>query len=406
MSWLTLTVTGFVVLVGMVLIAYALVRRSIVIVSTVHCGIVSRFKKRTGRVLDEGLRFVWPFVDSVDLFKLEVVTSDVAESFFSSDQLEVIIKGKVQWRPDKRLVSSKFVEMSEDTITKGLIGAIKAELGIIAGQKEAEAFIGSREAVGLLINCVLRMEEPFHIIHAALPSTRLDFYVQNGNNVRDHLRDEHKLVNNRSDIEAGYGIDILKFELEDVDFSPATKKVMESKKQVVEKLKANQLALDKKMQMIEDFKAKGLDPQAAVNAAELALEESRTTRQIFSVEGLDKLKGLLSLTQVAPAPTPAPQPIVVMSPPAPAVVTPPLAPKKRAPRRTSRPKKAKRQACPPKRRKRRKAVARKPKTKQSRVSKRCNGHCSACGRRVRHRGGPASSPACRRGRAGEHRRTK
>ena len=397
MSWLTLTVTGFVVLVGMVLIAYALVRRSIVIVSTVHCGIVSRFKKRTGRVLDEGLRFVWPFVDSVDLFKLEVVTSDVAESFFSSDQLEVIIKGKVQWRPDKRLVSSKFVEMSEDTITKGLIGAIKAELGIIAGQKEAEAFIGSREAVGLLINCVLRMEEPFHIIHAALPSTRLDFYVQNGNNVRDHLRDEHKLVNNRSDIEAGYGIDILKFELEDVDFSPATKKVMESKKQVVEKLKANQLALDKKMQMIEDFKAKGLDPQAAVNAAELALEESRTTRQIFSVEGLDKLKGLLNLTQAPPAlptgrqaPAPVPQPVVVVSPPA---------PKKRAPRRTSRPKKAKRQACPPKRRKRRKAVARKPKTKQSRVSKRCNGHCSACGRRVRHRGGPASS-------AGEHRRTK
>src|SRR3989344_4542240 len=374
MSWLTLTVTGFVVLVGMVLIAYALVRRSVVIIPTVHCGIVSRFKKRTGRVLGEGLRFVWPFVDSVDLFKLEVVTSDVAESFFSSDQLEVIIKGKVQWRPDKRLVSSKFVEMSEDTITKGLIGAIKAELGIIAGQKEAEAFIGSREAVGLLINCVLRMEEPFHIIHAALPSTRLDFYVQNGNNVRDHLRDEHKLVNNRSDIEAGYGIDILKFELEDVDFSPATKKVM------------------------------GLDPQAAVNAAELALEESRTTRQIFSVEGLDKLKGLLNLTQAPPAlptgrqaPAPVPQPVVVVSPPA---------PKKRAPRRTSRPKKAKRQACPPKRRKRRKAVARKPKTKQSRVSKRCNGHCSACGRRVRHRGGPDSSPACRRGRAGEHRRTK
>ena len=137
-------------LVGLLVMAAVLTLRGLVIVPTVHYGLVTRFKKRTGQILKEGLHIVIPFIDSVELFKYEMVTSQINESFFSKDNLKVVVQGSVQWCPDQKLLDSKFIEMSEETIQKGLIDAIKSELGIIAGTKKGEAFISSREAISHL----------------------------------------------------------------------------------------------------------------------------------------------------------------------------------------------------------------------------------------------------------------
>lgn len=271
---------------GAVLIAVAVLCRAAVIVPTVHYGVVLRFKKRTGRVLDEGLHFVLPFIDSVELFAYEVVTASIEESFFSKDNLQVIIKGAVQWRPDQKLYDV-FIERSESTISEGLTAAIKSELGIIAGTKPAAAFIKSREAISDLINCILRMNEPFHVIHQLPPPKRLKFYEENGINIRAHLREEHRLTDDRSQVEAAYGIDVMEFALADVDFTPETKKQLELKKQTEAKLKADELESKTKEKLIVKYKALGLDPQAANNAAEVTMDQAK--RSIISVEGLDKL---------------------------------------------------------------------------------------------------------------------
>lgn len=275
---------------GSVIVLAVLLLRGAIVIPTVNYGVVLRFKKRTGRVLDEGLNFILPFVDSAELFKYEIVTTPIEESFFSRDNLQIIIKGSVQWSPDKKLLKSVFIERSEEAIKEGLVAAIKSELGIIAGTKPGSAFIKSREAISLLINSVLRMQTPPHLdpLLGIELSKRLKYYEDHSIGVRFHLREEHRMTEDRSDLEERYGIDVLEFALADVDFSPETKKQMELAKQTEAKLKADELEAKKKIDLVDRFKTMGLDPQAANNAAEVLMDQA--DRRIFSLEGLDKLK--------------------------------------------------------------------------------------------------------------------
>ena len=273
--------------ITLVVIATVLVLRAAVSIPTVHYGLVTRWGKRTGRVLDEGLHFVIPFIDLVELFKYHVATKPISESFLSKDRLQVMIKGSVQWRPDKSLLNRAFVEMSEDAISEGLESAIKSELGIIAGTKSGLAFIGNREAIGFLINCVLRLSVPPHVKEGLKPSERLRYYIENALNIRKHLTDEGKNTEDRSPIEARYGIDIVEFALADVDFSPKTIEALEKRKQVEGELRAQDAQFKKIAVITEELKAKGLTPQEAVNAAQAIIGNAE--KKVFSVEGLDKL---------------------------------------------------------------------------------------------------------------------
>lgn len=265
---------------------------AIIIVPTTHYGLVLRFKKRTGRVIYEGLNFIIPYIDSVELFKEEVVTTPVEESFFSKDNLQVIIKGSVRWKVDVNLLNDVFVTMPENTITTGLVDTIKSELGIIAGTQKGDAFIKSREAIENLINCVLRMKDPFHVMQGLKPAERLKHYEEQFASVRDHLRKEHLLNDDRSDVEERYGIDIVGFSLADVDFSPETKKSLEKKKQTEAELKAQELQFKKKVEMAKTLKEEiGLDPQPAINSAEVTIKQAE--KKVFSIEGAEPIIKLI-----------------------------------------------------------------------------------------------------------------
>lgn len=285
---------GWLTVLGLLLIIGTLIVNAIVIVPTVHFGQVLRFKRRTGRILKEGLHFVVPFIDSVELFKSELVTTDVGESFFSKDNLEIMIKGSVQWRPDEALLDSTFVEMSENTITKGLVDTIKSELGIIAGTKKGEAFIKDREAISLLINSVLRLSAPPHIAENLSPAERLQYYIDNTPVIRKRLADEPKNVNDRSDLENLYGIDIIRFSLADVDFSQTTKAALEKKKQAEAEMKAAQERFQKKKEIIEQLKSLGIDADAALDSAEVATNEAE--KKIYSIPVLKKIIPRIFLT--------------------------------------------------------------------------------------------------------------
>jgi regulator of protease activity HflC (stomatin/prohibitin superfamily) len=277
-------------------LAFALMRWAIVEVPTVHYGVVLFLKKRTGRELGEGWHWIIPFFNSVELFSLEVKTLPLADpvthkrvSFFSKDGREVVVEGSLQWRPDRHLLRDVFMTMDEKTIVDGLRDAVKAELGVIGGTKNAVAFIENREAINFLINCVLRLSQPPHVEKELSPVKRLAYYAKNAIEIKKRLDDEVNQADDRSHVEQLYGIDVVKFALADVDFSPETRKTMEMKKQTEEKLKADQLQHNHVVAMAERLKALGLDPDVAVNAAQVTIDQAE--KKIFSVEGLGKFFG-------------------------------------------------------------------------------------------------------------------
>ncbi len=249
---------------------------------TLNYGMVVRFRKRTGRVLNEGLNFIWPFIESVDLIEYKAMNLDVKTFFFSQDNLEVIINGSVRYRPDKNLVDKAFSEMTETAITKGIEDTIKQELGIIGGTKPASVFITSKEAVSHLINCVLRMEKPPHIALNLSPSKRLPHYKKEATDIRDALSIEHKNISDRSAVENRYGIDILEFSLALVDYSPKTKEALEKKKQVEAELKASKEKFDQTIKRARTIKTEELTPEQ-INAAQTSVGDAK--KNVHSIEG-------------------------------------------------------------------------------------------------------------------------
>ena len=150
------------VLVGTVVAIIAILANGIVVVPTVRYGVVTRFRRRTGRILTEGIHLVLSFVDQVQIYPHELRTDSLDKiDVFSQDRLEITMQGSAQWRPDKNNLRT-FVEIPENTILVGLKDAIKSELGKIAGDKTGDDFIRERKAIETLINCIFRLERPPH----------------------------------------------------------------------------------------------------------------------------------------------------------------------------------------------------------------------------------------------------
>lgn len=266
--------------IGWIVIAVVVVLRSgmFVVVPAVHFGVVTRFGNRKfgggkkGRVLEEGLNIVWPFIDKVELISGELVTKSIEGSSFSKDTLEIIFKGSVQWRPDKELLRTKFIEMDESTVLQGINDAVNNALGILAGTKPGKVFIENRGAIADMINCMLRLGNPPHC--DLIPSKWLAYYKTHSAETRVKLGDEAGVSDDKSEIESRYGIDIVTFELSDVDFSPATKKALELKQQEAGRLQAVALTQETKLKLIKEYVDSGLDIKEATLAAEVTMTQA------------------------------------------------------------------------------------------------------------------------------------
>lgn len=159
------------ILLGVIIIVIMLVICSAVSVPTAYYGIITRFGKRVGKPLPEGLRFVLPFVDKVLIYSIELKTDPLDNiSVFSNDRLDIELKGSVQWRPDREELK-KFVEIPGNTILVGLKDAIKSEIGKIAGEKRGDFFIRERKTLETLINCIFRLQRPPHYFLNSKPGT-------------------------------------------------------------------------------------------------------------------------------------------------------------------------------------------------------------------------------------------
>lgn len=281
--------------IGFLLLTAVITLNAFIVIPTIHYGVVIRFKKRTGRVISEGLHLIIPFIDAVELFESTIVTKDIEGSFFSgtdengsAGRLEIKIKGSVQWSPDPEMLVEVFIRISEEALANGLIDSIKGELGIIAGVEDGASFIGKRRAINLLINCVLRLSNPPHQKDKIEPENIIQYYEERASEIEEMLKNEVKNIGDRSAIEELYGIDIVRFALSNIDFSDATKKALELKRQTEETIRAKQVTMNAKIAMTQGLIELGIGPREALNSAEVNLDQAK--KKIFSAEGLGDLK--------------------------------------------------------------------------------------------------------------------
>lgn len=288
------------IVISLILISCgALLSDMFVQIPAYHFGVLERFGRRTGRILEEGLGVKLPFIDSVELISTELVEIDVPANFTTKDKLQLTSSGSLQYRPDRKVAPDGrcvFVEMSEEIIKSGISDTVKAKLGALGGVKVGKDFIELRHSISDMLNCFFRLERPPHKDHNKTQCGISDCKISNGDEidaaellefykthwliVKEALDSERNDVHTRSEVETRYGIDIEYYALASIDFSKATMEAFEKKKQA----EARAGAFNKKIEMAKKAQGLGASAQVALNAADISLDPS-VEKKVVSVEG-------------------------------------------------------------------------------------------------------------------------
>lgn len=322
--------------IGIVLIGGALLARSITTVPQAKFGIVDWAGRRSKGYRTEGMQVVLPFSD-VTTYSFKLEPRPVKVSVFvrrpdTQAKIEVVLKGLMDWRPDpdiqysldrrgkRRILDTErdgeglvlFVEMTPETVVSGVEAAIKSNVGTVAGRRTSDEFVDAKEVIELMINAILRLgwNELPHFPHRGQPDqngrdarcnlyqcpdpcefvARIDdpfaVYAARMERIREILHGEQDTPS-RSEVELRYGIDIVNFSLDPVDFSEAAKKAFEEIIKAESDASSAEARADKTLDLMSRFKRRKLDPQGALNAAQVAVGQG--TRQVHSIEGVKPL---------------------------------------------------------------------------------------------------------------------
>lgn len=323
-------------LIAGLLIFIILFLNSMVKIEATYFAVPTRFGKRLKRVLYEGIRFKWPFVDRVKsehTYSLKPATFPIKFTFISKDNRELTLEGLVRWQPDPDIKKSdvgmiteernvcRFVDITLETLRRGLNSKIESELGRFGGLNDWIVFKDKRRPVESYLNCILRLEQPPHTnplkvlkkqlekpeyarligrleelgsteespevpAEASDPkdmSPRLEFYDIFSGPIGELLREESKEAE-RSYDENFYGIDILEFTIEEIGFDEETKKALGEEQRAHDIAGAASVRNEQKLVMAEELREKGkLDPQSAIDSAELNLGQAE--KRVHSVVG-------------------------------------------------------------------------------------------------------------------------
>lgn len=271
------------------------------------------FGKREGGTLYEGLHITAPFLDTVQGVSMALTTKQITVAFNTKDRPRLTCEFSLQYRPDPAVTDSegrnRFVEMTEKTLDEGIPGDLQSKIGGIGTKYDSLEFVDNRQAIGDIINCFLRTNNPPHLQHVhetndtspdkqksketcgleascKFKQERIDtpdlvsWYNAHWPLVRKILRDESGNTDARSPFELRYGIDVVNVPLSDVKFPSDVEKALAQKRQIEESRKA---FADKKA-MIRELMEAGATFQEANNAVETHTGQAGP-RKIYSIEG-------------------------------------------------------------------------------------------------------------------------
>ena len=197
-------------------IVIVLLLQAFIIVPTYHYGVVTRFSRRTGRCVKEGLRIKIPLIDEIELYDAQIKTTPVSVVVNTEDKQDITVYGSLKWQPDIQLMM-RYTELSEDTLKNGIIDSIKSTLGEIAGNNSSSSFTTNLKIVELLINCTFRLETPPHLRSGTVVIKKdiLDYYDKRRSTIDFMLKNDEK-HHERSPFEERYGIHVVIFDLSDI----------------------------------------------------------------------------------------------------------------------------------------------------------------------------------------------
>lgn len=277
-------------------------------VPTIHYGIVTFLGNRTPwfrehpRIVKEGWALVIPFFEQIELFRIELETSNVGGFTVTTfDKLDLTITGSVQWWPGQhpkgrlgdalRRALNIFLQMDPKTINGGLVDAVKERISEIAGRTLGEDFYRNREAISFLINCLLRLDEeeeqPEIPTKWVLEGKEAPEGTPGAERVYDlaalmrekdaikPFREAMKEEEGRSETELRYGIDIQAFLLADVDFTQEMKRALEAQQEKARQMDGADAIMRWKQEkaggLVEEL---GLDPKDAADIADVTVEQA------------------------------------------------------------------------------------------------------------------------------------
>jgi hypothetical protein len=309
---------------------------SIKIVPPAHYGLVIRLGKRTGRKLKEGLNFVIPFLDQIDLFsaKMESYEMDGKDiiKIQTADKLDVLINGSFQFIPSFDNLF-KYFEVEEKALKEGMVNNVQANMRNIGGNKTSDQLREMGEELGMLVNCIFRLSRPPHLYvdadhtkskwsidrpsfnayldtldDAELPAKLnnkksklnthewkmpdwktdsttgnlvkfdiLEFYKENISRINLMLQFEDYL-DEESEIEKRYAIEALSFEIGKFNYTPETVQAMEAQKQAELEIQGINAKKEAKIlyskELIDEL---GVSPDNALDEASASMGDSKKT---------------------------------------------------------------------------------------------------------------------------------
>lgn len=112
-----------------------------------HRGVVLRFGAVTGEVKNEGLYFVTPFVNSIELMDVQVHADKSRATAASRDLQNVATEVTVNYRLDPTRVAEVYRDLRNDYVARVMVPAIQEAVKASTAQFEAERLIVERPQV-------------------------------------------------------------------------------------------------------------------------------------------------------------------------------------------------------------------------------------------------------------------
>ena len=234
------------VLVIIIIAGGAMYTQAFVRVPAGYRGVLLTWSKPEDRILGEGLNFIIPFIQSVELMNVQVQKAESTESAATDDLQEVSATVAVNFRLNPTKVNTIYTELRQDYVSRVIKPNIEESLKAATAQFRAEELITMRPQVKTAFDDIL--------------AERLDVF----------------------------NIEVVAVSLTDFQFSPAFSAAIEAKvtaeQQALEaKNKLEQIRHEAQQQVIQAEAEKNATIARAQGEAEAAIIEANATAKSIEV---------------------------------------------------------------------------------------------------------------------------
>ena len=164
------------VLVIIIIAGGAMYTQAFVRVPAGYRGVLLTWSKPEDRILGEGLNFIIPFIQSVELMNVQVQKAESTESAATDDLQEVSATVAVNFRLNPTKVNTIYTELRQDYVSRVIKPNIEESLKAATAQFRAEELITMRPQVKTAFDDILAERlEVFNIEVVAVSLTDFQF---------------------------------------------------------------------------------------------------------------------------------------------------------------------------------------------------------------------------------------